>query len=268
MEKTKVSIVVLAKNEEKRIEDCLRSVKDWAEEIIVIDDESTDKTKELSESLGAKVFVRKMVIEGEQRNWAYSQARNEWIFSLDADERATDELKEEMTKMIASNPEENAFTVPRRNFIGDYWLRWGGQYPAAQLKFFRRDKFKWEEAEVHPRAFLEGRNGHLAKDLIHYTYRDWHDFLRKLNNQSTLEAKKWHKLSFEDPKKAAYKMNVLHALWRTGDRFIRAYFVKKGFKDGFIGFMLAYFSSLYQMVSYAKYRALKNQDFNPIDEGE
>ncbi|MDD5584079.1 MAG: hypothetical protein PHV55_03385, partial [Candidatus Omnitrophica bacterium] len=106
----------------------------------------------------------------------------------------------------------------------------------------------------------EGECGHLKFDLIHLTYRDWQDFLKKLNSQTTLEAIKWHKLSLQNPEKAAYKMNCFHALWRTFDRFIRGFFVKQGFRDGFIGFMVAYFASLYQIVSYAKYRELKAKE--------
>ncbi len=255
-----LSVVILTKNEEARIEECIRSVLGWADEIIVADDESTDRTKEIAESLGAKVIVKKMDIEGKHRNWAYSLAKNDWVFSLDADERFTAELKEEIIKILANNPEHSAYTVPRRNFLGDYWIKWGGLYPSAQIKLFRKDNFRWEEAEVHPRAFLDGTCGHLKSDLIHYTYRDWADFLRKLNNQTTLEAKKWYKLSLEDPKKAGYKMNLVHALWRTMDRFIRAFIVKKGYRDGFIGFMAAYSSSLYQIVSYAKYRELQKRE--------
>jgi len=257
--KISLSVVILAKNEEDRILDCIESVREWADEIIVIDDESTDKTKQLSENLAAKVLTRKMDIEGRHRNWAYKQARNEWVFSLDADERFTPQLKEEITNLLTSVPERNVYTVPRRNFIGDYWVRWGGQYPAAQIKLFKKDKFSWEEVEVHPRAFLDGECGHLEKDLLHYTYRDWQDFIKKLNKQTTLEAVKWHKLSLDNPKKARYKMNVIHALYRTLDRFIRTFFAKKGYRDGFIGFMFAYFSSVYQIISYAKYRKMKER---------
>ncbi|MFA6281666.1 MAG: glycosyltransferase family 2 protein [Candidatus Omnitrophota bacterium] len=260
MNKAKVSVVILAKNESGRIKDCLLSVSGWTDEIIVIDDASTDNTVELSTSLGATVFVKKMDVEGTHRNWAYLKTRNEWVLSLDADERPTPELKEEINALLVNNPKENAFTIPRRNFIGDYWIRWGGLYPSAQIKLFRKDKFKWEEVEVHPRAILEGDCGHLTKDLIHYTYRDWADFLKKLNNQTTFEAQKWYKLSLENPKKARYKMNTFHALWRVVDRFIRAFFAKKGYRDGFIGFMIAYFGSLYQIVSYAKYRELESKN--------
>jgi len=260
MNKLPLSVIILAKNEEKRIGDSIKSVSEWADEIIVIDDVSSDKTKELSENLGAKVIVKKMEIEGRHRNWAYKQAKNDWVISIDADERLTDDLKNEVRELLGKNPKENAFTIPRRNFIGDYWIKWGGLYPSPQLKLFRKEKFKWEEVEVHPRAFLDGECGHLTKDLIHYTYRNWGDFLGKVNKQTTLEARKWYKLSLENPKKARYKMNIPHALWRVMDRFVRTFFLKRGYRDGFIGFMIAYFASLYQIMSFAKYRELEKNE--------
>jgi len=254
MEKLKLSVVILTKNEEVRIVDCIKSVIDWVDEVIVVDDESSDKTVEIAKSLGAKVLIKKMEVEGKHRNWAYNQARNEWILSLDADERVTEELKGEINAVLSKDTVYDAFTIPRKNFIGNYWIKGGGLYPSPQLKLFRKDKFRWEEVEVHPRAFLKGKCGHLKSPLLHYTYRNWEDYLRKLNRQTTLEALKWYKLSLKNPKKARYKMNLIHALWRAVDRFIRVFIVKKGYKDGFIGFMIAYFSSLYQIVSYAKYK--------------
>ncbi|MDD5069843.1 MAG: glycosyltransferase family 2 protein [Candidatus Omnitrophica bacterium] len=260
METANFSVVIIAKNEAARIEDCINSCLVWADEIIVVDDESTDDTVKISKRLGARVLTHRMDVEGLHRNWANAQSNNDWVLSLDADERLTKELKAEINETLSANPKENAFTIPRRNFIGDYWLRWGGQYPAAQIKLFRKSKFKWEEAEVHPRALLDGECGHLTKDIIHYTYRNWGDFLKKLNNQTTLEAVKWHKLYLADPKKANYKMNFVHALWRTIDRFFRVFIGKRGYKDGFTGFMIAYFSSVYQMVSYAKYKEINRSD--------
>lgn len=251
----RVSVVILAKNEEKRITDCVKSVLGWADEIIVVDDESTDKTRQIAKELGAEVFKRKMDIEGRHRNWAYVQAKNDWVFSVDADERPTEELKEEIKEAIADT-EHVCFDIPFRTYIGDYWIRWGGWYPAPKVKLFRKSEFKYEEVEVHPRIIIEGTCGHLKNDVIHYSYRSWEDFLNKTNKQTTFEALKWYKLSLINPKKARYKMNVLHALWRTIDRFVRSFFLKQGFRDGFTGFMVAYFSSLYQIVSYAKYREL------------
>lgn len=257
--KIPISVVILAKNEEERLPDCIGSVLGWAGEIIVVDDESLDRTRKIAEELGVKVFVKKMHVEGKHRNWAYAHANFEWVLSIDADERPGEELKKEIAKTLSKNPKYNAFTVRRRNFIGNYWIKGGGQYPAAQLKLFRKDKFKWEEVEVHPRAFLDGKCGHLKHDLFHYTYKDWGDFLRKLNRQTTLEAKKWYKLSLENPKKARDKMNTLQMLKRVVDRFIRTFFFKKGYRDGFIGFMIAYFASLYQLISFAKYQEFKKR---------
>ena len=256
MDEAPISVVILAKNEEKRIQDCIKSILGWADEIIVVDDESNDKTREIAQSLGAKVVIRKMDIEGRHRNQAYAQAKNEWMLSLDADERPTEELKKEIKEVI-TDTKYSCFDIPLKTYIRDYWIRWGGWYPASKVKLFRKSKFKYEEVEVHPRMIGVGSRGHLKFDVIHYSYRDWEDFLNKTNKQTTLEAVKWHKLSLENPKKARYKMNLLHALWRTLDRFIRTFFVKKGYRDGFIGFMVAYFSSLYQIISYAKYREFK-----------
>ena len=258
MEKIPVSVIVIAKNEASRIGRTLDPVVAWADEVIVVDDESTDATASIAQQKGAKVLKKKMEKEGAHRNWAHAQARNEWILSLDADEVPTEELKEEIAGIL-KKPEADAYTIPRRNFIGDYWLQWGGFYPASQIKLIRKAKFKWEEVEVHPRAFLEGPCGHLTKDLLHYTYKDCADFLKKLNSQTTLEARKWFNYSKENPKKAAYKMNVTHTLWRMFDRFMRTYFRKRGYRDGFIGFMMACFASLYQLVAYAKYRELQKE---------
>jgi glycosyltransferase involved in cell wall biosynthesis len=191
--------------------------------------------------------------EGSHRNWAYSQARNEWVFSLDADERLTPELKEEINKTLAAGITDTHLTVPRKNFMGSYWMRWGGQYPAPQIKLFRKDKFRWEDTGVHPRAFAEGTCRHLSAPMIHYTYRDFGDALRKLNNQTSLEARKWFNVRQQDQRKADGKMNLACALWRSADRFFRSYIGKQAWRDGFIGFMQAYYASLYQMISYAKY---------------
>jgi len=259
MNQIPLSVVILARNEKERITECIKSVLGWAGEVIVIDDESSDNTPEIAGSLGAVVFTKKMEVEGAHRNWAYSRGKFDWILSLDADERMQDGLKSEIKEVLASGPGEAAFTIPRKNFIGDYWIKGGGLYPSPQIKLFHKNKFKWEEVEVHPRAFLEGGCGHLKNDMLHYTYRDWADFLRKLNKQTTFEAAKWYKLSLEDPKRARRKMNTLHALWRVMDRFVRTFFAKKGYRDGFTGFMVAYFASLYQIVSFAKYRELKER---------
>lgn len=252
MDKINLTAVILTKNESQNIRDCIDSVNDLVNEIIVVDDFSEDDTVKIAESCGAKVLLKKMDNEGIHRNWAYAQAKNEWVLSLDADERTTSELKEEIRVIQLDSCEFSAFTIPRRNHIGGYWLKHGGQYPAAQLKLFSKSKFKYEEVMVHPRAFLDGKCVHLKKDIIHYSYRDFADFLSKLNRQTTLEAEKWIY--------TGRKMSFGHALWRTIDRFFRKFLGKKGYLDGFMGFMLAVFDSIYQITSYAKYWELKRKN--------
>jgi glycosyltransferase involved in cell wall biosynthesis len=244
----KLSVVILTKNEEKNIRNCLKSVVGWADEILVVDDESTDSTVNIAREYTDRIISRKMDIEGRQRNFAYNQARNLWVLSLDADERVTDGLKSEIGQVIADQAQYNGFTIPRRNYIGDYWVKYGGWYPSPQLKLFRKDKFRYEEVGVHPRAFMDDPCGHLKSDIIHYSYKNIEDFLNKLNNQTTREAQKW----FAQNK----PMRLGRFIYRSIDRFIRAYIGRKGYKDGVIGLSVAFFAGLYQFLSYLKYREI------------
>ena len=166
MVKIPLSLVVITKNEEENIETCLKSAYNWADEIVIVDDESTDQTVALAEKYADKIYHRRMDNEGSHRNWAYTQAKNEWVLSLDADEYVTEELKEEISQAI-KDPRFHAYSIPLRNFIGSYWVQYSGWYPAGKLRLFMKSRFKYEEVEVHPRVFLEGETGHLTKDIVH-----------------------------------------------------------------------------------------------------
>jgi len=191
MSKCDLSVVIITKNEESRIGECLDSVA-WANEVIVVDDESTDGTLEICRAKNARCVTRKMDSEGRHRNIAYGLATQNWVLSLDADERVTPELAGEIQEVIRNGTECNGFAIPRKNFMGDTWVRHGGMYPSKQLKLFRRGVFKYEEeAEVHPRAIMEDPRGELKNDLVHYTYRDFSDAVAKLDRQTDLEARKW-----------------------------------------------------------------------------
>ncbi len=249
-EKIKLSVVIITKNEESRIRECLKSVV-WADEIIVLDDHSTDRTVEIAKEFTEKVFIRRMDIEGKHRNYAYDLAANRWILSLDADERVTSELRDEIDGLLKNNPSCNGYTIPRKNFMGKTWVRYGGMYPSAQLRLFQKGKFKYdEEAEVHPQAYMSDPRGALKNDILHYTYRDFTDAIAKLDRQTDLEAKKWYR--------EKRKVGVFGTLRKMVDRFCRAYFKKEGRKDGVIGFFLAVNSAMYQFLSFVKYWELKN----------
>jgi len=248
MEKLKLTVMILTKNNETIIDACLLTVYGWVDEIIILDDMSIDNTVEILKKYTNKIFNRKMENEGRHRNWGYAQAKNEWVLSLDSDERVTPELREEIGRILAGNPKESGFTIPRRNHIGDYWVKFGGWYPSPQLRLFRKDKFKYEEVQVHPRAFLDGVCGHLRSDMLHFSYKNLEDFWSKLNKQTTWEAQKWHD--------AGKKMTLGRFMWRTYDRFMRAYFGRHGYKEGLIGFVVAFNAGLYQILSYLKYQEL------------
>lgn len=249
LEKYPLSVVILTKNEEKRLDDCLRSVS-WASDIVILDDCSADQTKAVAEKYQARFFQRLMDVEGRHRNYGYSLAKEKWVLSLDADERVTPELSEEIKKVVAQdNPSINGYSMLRRNYIKDHWVRYGGWYAYPVLKMFRKDRFLFKEEEVHPVAVMEGPVEPLKGDIIHYSYKDFSDFVLKLNHQTTLEAKKWFRTGRE--------MTLSHALRRTVDRFFRSWILKKGYKDGFVGFAVALMAGLYQILSYAKYWEMK-----------
>ena len=248
--KVPLSIVILTKNEASRIRDCMQSVS-WADEILVIDDESTDDTVAIAESLGARVLKRKMDIEGRHRNWAYAQAKHEWVLSLDADERVTPELAQETIHLFQQGAPYETYAIPRRNYVGDQWVRYGGWYPSAQMKLFKRSVFRWEETTVHPRAISDKAWGTLQHDLQHFSYRDRQDFLDKQDRHTTLEARKWVE--------SGRRVSFGKALWRTIDRFFRTYLLKQGFRDGRLGWFVACMAARYQWSSYTKYLHEKRQ---------
>ena len=247
---TPLTVVILTKNEGRQIADTIRSVA-WADEVLVIDDESTDDTVAKAQAAGARVIRRKMEVEGTHRNWAQSQARNEWVLNLDADERVTQELAEEIKTLLDGQPPFQTYAIPRRNFIGAQWIRHGGWYPSAQLKLFRRSVLRWEETTVHPRAIATVPCGTLGQDLLHYSYRSREDFIAKLDRQTTLEARKW----VMDGRRVTFGK----AAWRTIDRTVRAYLLKQGFLDGSLGVFVAAMAGKYQWLSYTKYRAATRQ---------
>lgn len=250
---TKISVMIIAKNEEKRIPDCLESVK-WADEIIVLDDESTDRTVEIAKSYGAKVEIRKMDNEGAHRNYGYSLAKNDWVLSLDCDERLTPELAEEIQSTVGTDPDATTYSFPQKIFIGKRWIKGAGYYPSCRAKLFRKSTFKYEEAKVHPRSLFvgEGQPKHcqLKNHLMHYSFRDFTDFMNKLNRETGYEVEKWIA--------SGRKVNFLEMTRKATSRFLKMYFQKGGYKDGFIGFIFSFFHSLYQIIAYTKYYEIKH----------
>ena len=256
MEKAAVSVVVIAKNEEKRLAECLKSAA-FAAEIVVLDDMSTDRTVEIAKSFGAKVSQRAMDIEGRHRNYAYSLATQPWVFSLDADERISPELAAELTA-VASKPSDQEphthFCMPVKTFIGSDWIKGGGYYPAPKTRFFKNGKLTYEEARVHPKIFCEGACGALKGDILHYSSPSWENWISKFNRETGLEAEKWIK--------DGRKMGPWRVFRKACSRFLKYYFQKDGIVNGYTGFLMSFFHSAYQIIAFAKYRELKRAQEN------
>lgn len=250
--KTPISIVVLTHHSEKKLPDCLESVAGWADDLVIVDDMSTDSTLEVARRYTDRIFKRKWDLEGVQRNYAYSLAKHDYILSLDSDERVSPELAREIQELIQAGPVFTGYDIPHRNFFGRQWIRHGGWYPNAKTKLFKKSEFRYAEEEYHPRCLMPGKRGRLKGELIHLAIDDFANMIGKLNHQTDFEARKW----FREKR----KINTGRLLWKMFHRFFKAYVIQRGWRDGWLGFMLAVNSALYQLLSYAKYWELKERE--------
>lgn len=254
----RLSVVVIAKNEQGRIKDCLENVCGWLDEIIVVDDESSDDTRAIAGRYTDKIFIRHMDLEGKQRNFGASQAKNDWVLLLDCDERLTDDLKKEITVVLAQgDPKIAAYWAPQINYLGDAQLNHGG-WSSPHIRLYNKNYVQWSEADydvIHPGLkFAVGyRGGNLKSKTVHYSFRNVENFIAKINRYSTLEAVKWHL--------DGRKMSLFKAIWRTVDRFFRRFIGKKGYKDGYYGFVSAFLSSFHELAAYSKYREIKEKGY-------
>ncbi|MCA9406476.1 MAG: glycosyltransferase family 2 protein [Candidatus Omnitrophica bacterium] len=254
--KVPLSVVIIAKNEEKQIEECIQSVNDWVDEIVVVDDDSTDKTAEIVSKYTDKIFQRRMDLEGKQRNFGVSKTRNNWVMMLDCDERVTPELKEEIKTTLANpDPVIVGYWVPQINYLGDFQLKHGG-WTAPHIRLYNKNHLRWKEIPqdvVHPGIEIDKgyKGGNLQYSLIHYNFASVEDFIKKVNRQSTLEAIKWH----------ISKKNMTQgkAIWRMVDRFFRRFVGKGGWKDGYYGFVGAVLSGFYEFAAYSKLKEIRER---------
>jgi len=242
LSRARLSAVVIAWNEEARLRDCLLSLA-WADEIVVVDAESTDKTASIAREFTDQVFVRPWPGFAEQKNFGIDQARGEWILSVDADEEVSPELRDEILAVMA-DPGADGYRVPRRNIFWGRFLRHGGLYPDWQLRLFRRGRGRFVAHRVHESVRVEGRVARLHAPLVHRSYRDVADFLERANRYSSLAAEQW--LAEGRPVRAR------HAVLGPLGRFTSMYILHAGFLDGWRGFLLAVLYAYYVFIRWAK----------------
>lgn len=240
----KLSVIIITKNEAKNIRACLESVA-WADEIVVVDSNSSDETVKICKEFGARVYVHDWPGFGTQKNRALRYATKGWVFSIDADERVTPELRAEIEAIICKPHAYTAFRLPRlSSFCGKY-IRHAGWYPDYVTRLFRRGSAEFSDDLVHERLLVNGPVGTLRSDLIHETFRDLESLLTKVNQYSTAGAQMQHRKSVSGSLKKA----VFSALWA----FFRTYILRMGFLDGREGFMIAISTA---EVTYYKYMKL------------
>jgi glycosyltransferase involved in cell wall biosynthesis len=242
----RISVAVIALNEEERLRACLESVV-WADELIVVDAGSSDKTVAIAREFTDRVLFRAWDGYGTQKNFALDQCQGDWILSLDADERVSESLREEIRTVVEGGPTTQAgFYLPRRNLFEGRWVRHGGLYPDWQLRLFRRGKGVFVERAVHESVRVEGPTGRLQSPLIHESYRSVTDAVLRLNRYSDLAA--------ADLVAAGRGGSLFDLLGRPVWRFVSMYVLRAGFLDGWRGLVLAWLYAHYVFLRAAKVR--------------
>jgi glycosyltransferase involved in cell wall biosynthesis len=239
----RLSVVIVTRNEEERIRACLEAVA-WADELIVVDAESEDKTASIARELTDHVIVRPWPGYAAQKNHGLEQARGAWILSLDADEIVSPALRAEIERVVAADGPADGYAVPRRNIFWDRWVRHGGLYPDWQVRLFRRGRGRFGERAVHESVQIEGDVRRLAGHLEHRSYRDVSDFLVRADRYSTLAA--------EDLIARGRRVHAWDFVVRPLGRFLGMYVLERGFLDGRRGFLLAALYAYYVLIRCAK----------------
>ena len=238
-----VSVTVITFNESANLQTALESVR-WADEIIVVDSESTDDTVAIARKFTDHVIVRPWPGYIAQKNFAAEQARHDWIFSLDADERVTPELAAEIQKRLAGQPTEVAFRMPRVTWHLGRWVRSTDWYPDYQLRLYDRRRARWSGKYVHESVKADGPVEDLKSELQHYAYRDLAHHFQTMDRYTTLAAKQM----FEEGRRAGF----LDLLMHPPAAFVRNYVLRGGFKDGVPGLIVSAMNARYVGLKFAK----------------
>jgi len=243
-----LSAVISAKNEERQLADCLKGLT-FADEIVVLLDQCTDGSKAIARKFTDRIVEGAWPIEGERRNAAISACRGAWVLEVDADERISDGLAEEIRRIVDTTAYD-WHEIPVDNYIGGRLVRWGwgASYgKAAYPGLFRKGTKTWGPERVHPRLTWTGRKGPmLTTPLAHYVDRDVSDMIRRLDSYSSARAK--------DLREAGVRGSLANDTRRIFSRFLKCYIGRKGYREGGYGLLIALFAGLYPIISTIKAR--------------
>ncbi len=239
--KNNISVIVITKNEEGNIEECLKSVK-WADEIIVVDAESSDSTIKITEKFTKNIFVKSWEGFAKQKRYALSLASNDWVLSIDADERVTDDLADEIISKDLNAYE--GYFIRRENYFFGKLITTCGWEKDYQLRLFKKSKTRVTEKLVHEGFEVEGNRTNLENPLIHYPNQNLHQAIEKANKYSSLVAIE----KFREGK----EYSLLKLLFQPPVSFYHYYIARKGLKDGIHGFLLSFFHFLTNLMTITK----------------
>jgi glycosyltransferase involved in cell wall biosynthesis len=252
MKRPTVSAYIVCFNEEDRIRECLESVR-WADEIIVVDSFSTDKTADICREYTDKIFQNPWPGCAGQKNFALDKATGDFVINIDADERVTPELRAELMRLL-DNSEllKDGYFIPRKTIYLGRWIKHCGWYPNYRLRFYRRDKGRHIGEDPHDEVEVEGATVTLSQPITHYTYRDYKDQLRTIDKFSDASAREM----FKQKKKFSWLNVTLRPWWR----FFSTYILRGGFLDGLPGFVISCASAFYVFSKHVKLRELEMRE--------
>jgi glycosyltransferase involved in cell wall biosynthesis len=247
----KISVAIITQNEERNIRDCLESVK-WADEIVVVDNGSNDGTLKICQEYRARIYQEDWKGYSAQKNSAIEKTANEWVLSLDADERVGPELRREMENALQENSPVDGYWIARKNYFLGRWVRYCGWYPDRNLRLFRKSRGHFIERAVHEKVVVQGKTATLHHPLVHDTYRSLSDFLIRSDRYSTLAA--------GEMRRQGRKYRLGDVFFRPPLTFLQMYLLRAGFLEGYRGFLLSVLYSYYTFAKYAKLKELAQRE--------
>jgi len=243
----RLTVTVITLNEEANIVACLESVR-FADEIVVVDSGSTDRTLELARNFTERIFTTAWRGFAGTKNYALAQASGEWVFSLDADERVPTGLEQEIRRVVQADGPLAGYRAPRKNYVGGRWIRHLGWYPDYTLRLFRRGQGRFRERQVHEEVEVAGPVGLLLTPLDHYSYNNLQEYAGRQDRYARLAA--------QEMVQQGRSPLPGELFWRPGLTFLKLFFLKRGFLEGALGWQLSLQASRYNFLKYRYLREL------------
>lgn len=247
---TNISVTIRTFNEEKNLRECLQSIS-WADEIVVVDSNSTDNTVAIAREFTEKVIIQKWLGHIGQSQFATDRTSNLWVLHMDADERVSPELREEILALDLEHSPYDAYEMPRRHFFMQQWINHSAWYPDYKIRLFRKDLCTWGGYAPHDEVKVKGNKKKLGNDILHYIYQDIAHFSATKNNYSSLTAR--------DHYKNGRRARIIDVTLRPLYAFLYRYIVRLGIADGIAGFTISVMEAHAVFMKYIKLYEIQNR---------